>query len=137
VVGHAETKVADETRLYRRVPPHQNDGWVRDENRDCIRLSSAVFSPKSMSVLLGDTMEAEERPPLNALEEYPDHFLVAITAGAARAQAQEVNRTPIPEEPAHGDVVGKKTRGRRRALCSEAEWLKAPEDLCSDEKVAA
>jgi hypothetical protein len=90
-----------------------------------------------MSVLLGDTMEAEGRPPLSALENYPDHFLVAITAGAARAQEQEVKRTPIPEEPAHGDVVGKKTRGRRRALCAEAEWVKAPDDLCPEEKVAA
>jgi hypothetical protein len=90
-----------------------------------------------MSVLFGDTMESEGRSPLSALDDYPDHFLVAITAKAARAQEQEVERTPIPEEPAHGDVVGKKTRGRRRALCAAAEWVKPPDELCDEEKVAA
>ena len=137
MAGDAETVIADDTRLFRRVPPRENEGWVRDENRDCIRLSSAVFSPKSMSVLLGDRMELEGRAPHDALTKYPDHFLVAITAGDARSQEQEVLRTPVEEEPAHGDVVGKKTRGRRRALCAAAEWLRGPDDLCEDERVAA
>lgn len=126
-----------DTRLYRRVSPREGDGWVRDENHDCVRLSSAVFSGERMSVLLGDTLEAEDRPPLDALDGYPDHFLISITAGLARAQGQEVERTPLPNEPAHGDVVGKKTRGRRRALRAAAEWVKAPEELCPDEMMVA
>ena len=90
-----------------------------------------------MSVVLGDTLESEGRSPISALEKYPDHFLVAITAGDARAQGQDVERTPIEEEPAHGDVVGKKTRGRRRALCAAAEWIEGPDGLCADERMAA
>ena len=125
------------TRLFRRVLPRENDGWVRDENRDCIRLSSAVFSGERMSILIEDTMQSEDRAPLSALDEHPDFFLVSITANSARSQKQEVERTPLDDEPAHGDVVGKKTRGVRRALCAEAEWLKSPEGLCSDQKVAA
>lgn len=82
-------------------------------------------------------MESEGRPPRSALEKYPDHFLVAITARDAREQEQAVERTPIDEEPAHGDVIGKKTRGRRRALCAAAEWVEAPDGLCADERAAA
>lgn len=126
-----------ETRLYRRVSPREGEGLVRDENSDCIRLSSAVFTGDRMSVLLGDTMEAEGRPPVQALDDHPNYFLVSISASDARAQEQEVERTPIPEEPAHGDVVGKKTRGRRRALRDAAEWAKSPDGLCPDETLAA
>lgn len=82
-------------------------------------------------------MEEEGRPPLAALDDYPDHFLVTITAKAAREEEQAVARTPIPEEPAHGDVVGRKSQKRRRRLCAQAVWIKAPEDLCPEEKVAA
>lgn len=129
--------MAAETRLYRRVSPREGDGWVRDENRDCIRLSSAVFTGDRMSILIGDTLETEGRPPLDALDDHPDHFLVSITADDARAQEQEVERTPIPEEPAHGDVVGRKTRGRSRALRDAARWVKAPNGLCPEEALAA
>jgi hypothetical protein len=90
-----------------------------------------------MSILIGDTLEAEGRPPSDALDGYPDHFLVSITADDARAQEQEVERTPVPEEPAHGDIVGKKTRGRSRALRDAAEWVKAPNGLCPEEALAA
>lgn len=126
-----------ETRLFRRISPREGDGWVRDENNDCIRLSSAAFVGDRMSVLLGDTMESEGRPPQDALAGHPDFFLVSITAADARAQEQEIERTPLPDEPAHGDVVGKKARKRRRALRDAAKWVQAPDGLCPDEKLAA
>lgn len=129
--------VPSATRLYRRVLPRAGDGYVLDENRDCLRLSSAVFSGERMSVLLGDTLDDEGREPLQTLVEYPDNFLVAITAAAAREQEQEVERTPLDEEPAHGEVVGKKTKGRKRALAAAAVWIKAPEGLCPEQKIAS
>ncbi|MBW8060320.1 MAG: hypothetical protein FVQ78_08350 [Solirubrobacterales bacterium] len=129
--------MADDTRLYRRVPPRVGDGWVRDENNDCLRLSSAVFQGNEMSIFLADTMEAEGRSALDALDGHSDFFLVSITAGVACSQGQQVRRSPIEEEPAHGDVVGKKNRKLRQALRDSAEWIKAPDGLCPYEKVAA
>lgn len=90
-----------------------------------------------MSVLLGDTLEEEGREPLQTLAAYPEDFMVAITAAAAAEQGQEVERVPLAEEPAHGEVVGKKTKGRRRALAGTAVWIKAPAMLCPEQMVAS
>ena len=132
----AETApIAPQTPLYRRVAPKLGNGYVLDENRQCLRLSSAAFAGQEMSVFLGDTMAEEGRDPLEALTREPTYFLVAITAADAVAAEQEVRRTPLADEPAHGDVVGKKTRPRRRALAEAASWLKAPEELCPDQRI--
>jgi hypothetical protein len=128
--------VPPETKLFRRVAPKLEDGYVLDEDDDCLRLSSAAFLGKEMSVFLGDTLEEEGRDPLDALRQEPGFFLVSLTAADAIEAEQAVVRSPIDEEPAHGDVVGKKTRGRRRALARAAIWIKAPDGLCPDEKVA-
>lgn len=130
----ANRPVQPETNLYRRVIPKLEDGYVLDEEDDCLRLSSAAFVGQEMSVFMGDTMEEEGREPLDALTKEPTFFLVAITAADAVAAEQEVMRTPLDDEPAHGDVVGKKTRGRRRALARAATWLKAPDGLCADQR---
>lgn len=133
----ADRPVPPKTRLFRRVAPRLEDGYVLDEDGDCLRISSAAFLGKEMSVFLGDTLEEEGREPLDALRQEPGFFLVAMTAADAVAAEQKVVRSPLDNEPAHGDVVGKKTRGRRRALARAAIWIKAPDGLCPDEKVAS
>lgn len=125
------------TTLYRRVLPRLDSGYVRDKNKDCLRLSSAVFLGEEMSVVLGDTLAEEGRSPRQALAEHPDFFLVAITAADAEEQDQEVKRTPLETEPAHGDVIGKKPKRVARALRDQAEWVVAPEGLCPEQKIAA
>lgn len=132
-----DTPVPPETTLYRRVPPRLDSGYVRDKNKDCLRLSSAVFFGEEMSVVLGDKLAEEGRLPQEALAKEPDFFLVAITAADAEEQEQTVKRTPKDEEPAHGDVIGKKPKRVARALRDRAEWVVAPEGLCAGQKIAA
>lgn len=90
-----------------------------------------------MSVVLGDTLAEEGRSPREALAEEPDFFLVGISAADAEEQDQEVKRTPLESEPAHGDVIGKKPKKVARALRDRAEWVVAPEGLCPEQKIAA
>lgn len=114
--------------LYRRIIVPE---WlVPDENRNCTRVSSAAFSPVEMSVAIEDTVRAENREPRDVLASYPEDFLVALTVGLVEQHEQEVVRSPTADEPAHADVVGKKTRGRRRAFAAAAKWIVGPEDGC-------
>lgn len=132
-----DTPVPPTTLLYRRVPPRIDSGYVRDKNKDCLRLSSAVFFGEEMSVVLGDKLAEEGRSSREVLTEEPDFFLVAITAADAEEQEQRVKRTPLEKEPAHGDVIGKKPKRVARALRDRAEWVVAPEGLCPGQKIAA
>lgn len=132
-----DTPVPANTALYRRVPPRMNSGYVRDKNKDCLRLSSAVFFGEEMSVVLGDKLAEEGRPPREALTQEPDFFLVAISTADAEEQEQKVKRTPREKEPAHGDVIGRKPKRVARALRDRAEWVVAPDGLCPGQKIAA
>jgi hypothetical protein len=120
--------IDDELELYRRVTVP--DWLVPDENRDCTRLSSAAFSADPMSVVIDDTLRASGREPVDILDRYPSDYLVALTVGLVREHEQQVIRSPIPDEPAHADVVGKKTKGRRRAFATAATWIVGPDNPC-------
>lgn len=39
---------------------------------------------------------------------------------------QKVVRDPLPEEPAHGLVIGNKTRSCRRNFAKETNWIIEP-----------
>lgn len=128
-----DPSITDDTELYRRVRPLP-DQIVPDENRGCVRVTSAAFIGQTeMSVVLEDTLRAEGREPPDALRDYPGDFLVALKAGFVREKGQGVVRTPRPEEPAHGDVLGKKTRGTARAFAEAACWIVAPPDACAED----
>ena len=88
-------------------------------------------------MVLGDTLAEEGRSSREALTGHPEFFLVAITAADAEEQDQEVKRTPLETEPAHGDVIGKKPKRVARALRDRAEWVVAPKGLCPDQEIAA
>ena len=69
-----------------------------------------------MSVVLLDDLENAGRNVTEMINE-PDEFaLAAITAGSASMNNQKVIRDPLPEEPAHGLVVGDKTKSCRRIV---------------------
>jgi hypothetical protein len=81
-----------------------------------------------MSIALADLVAADGREPDDVLLRAgtPDWFLVALTAGDARAESQGVVGAPTEQEPAHGNVVGHKTRGCKRALARAARWVIEP-----------
>jgi len=125
-----DAPVGDEVALYRLIPTAQCDvvdgEWA---------FQSAAFDNTSgtdeMSIVLGDTLQLLERVPDDLPERIfggdPDRWGVAVlSASAVRAEDQDIRRSPVAEEPAHGDVVGPKGSKRRRRLKKSAEWVVPP-----------
>jgi hypothetical protein len=87
--------------------------------------------PDDMSVVLGDTLASLERSPGALPAETPwagDEYGVAVLEAKflRDEEQQRMFRTPKAEEPAHGDVCGKKNFKRRRRLKKHARWLVRP-----------
>ena len=82
-----------------------------------------------MSVVLADpnrdpqeVVDAVERQGLD-----PNEFgLVSFLAGHARDQGLGVIRAPLPDEPAHANVLGPKPGSVRRALRAVSRWVIRP-----------
>jgi hypothetical protein len=121
--------IEDDAPLWRRVPPHH---FVLDEQSGSVRPSSAAFEDhpdgSPMSVLLG----AESAGPDSVLAGHPDFALASITAGLARECGQLVVRDPLPMEPAHALVIGRKTKGVRKRMAVAASWVVAPPDAVTE-----
>lgn len=97
--------------------------------------SSREGHEKEMSVVLGDTLTSLERAPEDLpdfrypakAEEWGVAKLLAGSARAVQSEEQEVVRSGLDSEPAHGDVVGwKKKQRTRRALKKSASWVVEP-----------
>jgi hypothetical protein len=88
-------------------------------------------SPDDMSVIVGDTLAALGRIPDAIPAETPwagdDYGVARLEVGWLREEAkQETLRSPEEEEPAHGDVRGKKNGKRRKKLKAHARWVVRP-----------
>jgi hypothetical protein len=126
--GYADDPtIPDPSELWRRIPPKQ---IVPDENLGGLRPSSAAFdnhrNGSPMSVHLADVLAELGRGPNTVLVGHDDFALAAITAGLARECGQGVARDPLPEEPAHGLVFGKKTKAVRKILALGYRWVIPP-----------
>jgi hypothetical protein len=132
VAENDDAPVVDDVDVHRLLNPALDIDWDHDEGRWVVK-SSAFQNPTKpeptnrMSVVLGDTLEAMDRPPEDARRAKPEWYVAALTAGFVRTEDQEVERSPTDEEPAHGDVVGdKKSRARRRRFADAARWVVEP-----------
>lgn len=124
-----DPSILNEEALWRRIPP----GWVVwDHNRGTARPSSQAFRDDSdgspMSVFLAAVMQEIGRGPYDAIAGHTGYALAWMTAGLARRCEQGVARDPLPDEPAHGVVFGKKTRSARKTFAREAAWVIPPPD---------
>ena len=119
--------IEDDAPLWRRVPPWH---FVFDENLGRPRPSKAAFEDhpdgSPMSVALGQEVLESGRTAESLLEEYDRFGLASFIAGFAREKGQGVVRSPLPEEPAHAEVFGKKTEGVRRAFAKKCIWVVPP-----------
>ena len=114
-------------RLLRRVPPLH---IVPDPKfATGYRVSSAAFDDTEMSVDLAAVRVASGEPLTSCLAGHDGYGLVSITAGLARTHRQEVRRDPIPENLAHGLVVGAKTRAVKKAFYEACVWVHDPRAL--------
>lgn len=122
--------ILDEAELWRRIPPWH---FVKDENLGQVRPSKAAFdnhpNGSPMSIVLADVVTEAGRGPDAILAGHKEFALAAITAGLARECQQGVAREPLPDEPAHAVVFGKKTDGVKKKLAKRARWVVPPPDL--------
>ena len=82
-----------------------------------------------MSVVLGDEVLARGRTPGSILAGHHGFGLVSFLAGLARSLEQGVMRKPLPDEPAHAEVFGKKTKRVQRAFAKNCNWVvEMPDD---------
>lgn len=114
--------IADETELWRRIPP-----WHvhHDERLGRLRPASAAFDDDiddPMSVAIADEAAGPDAVPAG----HESFALAAITVGLARDCGLGVMRDPLPDNPAHAVVFGRKTGAVMRRLARGATWIVLP-----------
>jgi hypothetical protein len=119
--------IEDDSPLWRRIPSLH---FFYDENQGRIRPSSAAFEDHKngspMSVILGREVIDNGRSAESLLVNHSGYGLVSFLAGLARENKQGIVRKPIPEEPAHAEVFGNKTKSIRNALAKNSKWVVPP-----------
>ena len=123
-----DATILNDAELWRRIHP----GWVvPDESADRMRVSSAAFANSRngspTSVLLATIVRETGRTDADVLAHFEGFALASLTAGQGRECKQEVARNPLPDEPAHAFVLGKKTKLAKRCLARSAVWVISPE----------
>jgi len=118
--------IGDDEELWRRIPQY----WIdEDPFTGDARIQSPAFDdPRDgtpMSVYLGSVVRAAGLGPESVL--MPGFALAAVTTGTARENGLGIHRAPLPDQPAHAEVFGTKTKSVKRRLARAATWLVAPE----------
>lgn len=112
--------VPQDAGLLRRIHPDQ---VVSDQNTGQNRPSSAAFRDSEMSVDAEPMLTARGLDWHFTLQGYPRYSLVRFMASAAREKGLAVVPRPLPANPAHTLVKGKKTQSIRNHLRDQSEWV--------------
>jgi hypothetical protein len=112
--------VEDSASLLRRIHPSQ---VIHDQNTGLQRPSSAAFKDPDLSVDVEDILVSLGMDWHFSLRDYPGYSLVRFTAQVARAKGQAVILHPLPENPAHAQVEGKKSPGVANTLRDASTWV--------------
>jgi hypothetical protein len=112
--------IANDAGLLRRIRPDQ---VVHDKNSGEKRPSSAAFKDPEMSVDAEPILRANGLDWKFSLGSHPGFSLVRFLAGAARANQLAVVHKPEAGNPAHTEVIGKKTRGIANNLVAVSDWV--------------
>ena len=118
--GQGDQQLADDAALLRRIRPDQ---IIDDQNEGKRRPSSAAFKDTEMSVDAEPILKSLGLSWNFSISKHAGYSLVSFTAGLARAQQQAVVVKPEDDNPAHTEVVGKKTRGIANALRDASQWV--------------
>lgn len=105
---------------------------VPDGNGD-MRVSSAAFQNlgAGMSVGLTAVLDLLSRDHLDVLLGHDGYGLLRFNVGWIRALQQNLTHSPTEPEPWHGDVVGTKTNGIKKAFVNNGtDWIRRPEMPC-------
>ena len=114
------SKVAGTEIVLRRVPKLQ---LTRDTPNGPERPSSAAFLQDGPDGDVSVYLKSETTPEAvlgNRLETY----LVEVQVSAITAEeGLEVIRTPKEGDPGHCDIIGHKTKSKRRHIASASQWV--------------
>jgi hypothetical protein len=111
--------ILDDERLLRRV----HLSLIVEGQNGIAQVSTAAFRDQELSVNIESRMREAGRTPADSLKNNPNDLLVFITARVCRDNDQLVGPDPVPTEPAHGYVFGKKGKTVQRRLRDSAEWV--------------
>jgi hypothetical protein len=112
--------IADDADLLRRIRPDQ---IVDDKNLGTRRPSSAAFKDPAMSVDAETILRQHGLDWKFSLRNHSGYSLARFKAGAARAKALAVVHKPEQGNPAHTEIIGKKTQGAANHLVSASTWV--------------
>jgi hypothetical protein len=112
--------ILQEAGLLRRLHPKQ---VIPDKNTGKTRPSSAGFKDLNLSVDAEPILRAAGLDWRFTLQGHPGCSLVRFPAGSARERGLSVVPKPTPENPAHTEVIGKKTQSIAKHLSDVSEWV--------------
>lgn len=112
-----ECRIEDSQAVMRRV---RIDEIITDED-GTPRPSSQAFKQDGpdgdVSVYL-----ASETTPARITQDYPGTYVAEVDVGTIRAQGLDVERDPVPGEPGHCNITGRKSRSRARTIARSYRW---------------
>lgn len=120
VSGIDDGSIPDADWLLRRVHPAQ---VVTDGNTGKPRPSSAAFKDPEMSVDSEGLLRDAGLDWRFSVKDHPEHSLVRLQAGTARKYSQAIVPEPLPDNPAHVLVCGKKSPGTANRLRDASVWV--------------
>ena len=124
--------ILDGWRLLRRIPSQKGVFIVWDSNLNLWRVSSQAFKghksdPRRFSVYIEPVLHEHGLDASSVLLDAARYAVVSVTAADARSVQQEIERAPQPSDPAHGHVVGEKTKPVTNRLAELAQWVLPPQ----------
>jgi hypothetical protein len=118
--GTDEDLTSQSVGLLRRIHPDQ---IVEDKNTGRRRPSSAAFKDPNLSVDIEPLLHKAGLDWRFSLRNHPGYSLVRFPAQSAVNQGLTVVPSPLTNNPAHAEVVGKKTPGKANALRDSSVWV--------------
>jgi hypothetical protein len=80
-----------------------------------------------MSIAIDDTLRELQISPKSVLIGHDGFSLAAFPAKVPRENEQGIMRKPLENDPAHGEVFGKKTKSVKKALANNSHWFIEPD----------
>ena len=125
-------EISDDDWLLRRVPNVPN---MVKRDGELVRPTSVVFKPHSVDGAVSvDVRRLLPAPgdPLTVLEDFPEHGLVELLAGAVTSAGLTVSHAPVPGNHAHANIEGlgaltkAEQKRSQRELALAAAWVRHP-----------
>lgn len=127
--------ISDDVVLWRRITPNSlvpNDSGGKRISSGAFQNASQDYHNSKMAPLgythspAMSTNFASKTTIHDILKDDNDNLVVSFTVGFVRKLNQGVLSTPLPDDPAHASVTGKKTKGIKRQFAEGCTWVKGP-----------